>query len=333
MTAAREHGSTLLRVRDHGRGMPNGMRRGTGLSNTAERLAQLYGERPPAGIRKLRRWRLAGDGGLPLPDMIRVLIVDDEPPARRKVRRFLERDAEIGAIAEAGSGAEAIDAIRAFAPDLVFLDVQMPDMDGFAVLAAIPEPHEFHVVFLTAHDHHALRAFEAEALGLSAKAGRSRALRARAGTRQGACGTTPRTRAEARTGAIPQAHPRRKKRPRDLPAGGALGLGGIRPQLRSPARGPSKSTTIRETLENLARQLDPEQFARISRSELVNLDRIKEMQPWFHGERRIVLARRPRIDVDAPVQGLFIPRLGPLVPGALALAAPQGKMRVCELSL
>ena len=96
--------------------------------------------------------------------MIRVLIVDDEPPARRKVRRFLELDAEIGAIGEAGSGVEAIDAIRTFAPDLVFLDVQMPDMDGFTVLRAVPEPHEFHVIFLTAHHHHALRAFEAEAL-------------------------------------------------------------------------------------------------------------------------------------------------------------------------
>ena len=96
--------------------------------------------------------------------MIRVLIADDEPPARRKVRRFLERDADIGAVAEAGTGQEALDAIHSFRPDLLLLDVQMPDMDGFTVLERIPPPRDFHVVFLTAHDHHALRAFEAEAL-------------------------------------------------------------------------------------------------------------------------------------------------------------------------
>src|SRR5580693_8350400 len=96
--------------------------------------------------------------------MIRVLIADDEPPARRKVRRFLQDDPEIGEIEEAASGAEAMAAIQRFAPDLVFLDVQMPDMDGFAALAALPGPRDFHVVFLTAHQQHALRAFEAEAL-------------------------------------------------------------------------------------------------------------------------------------------------------------------------
>jgi CheY-like chemotaxis protein len=72
--------------------------------------------------------------------MIRVLIVDDEPPARRKVRHFLERDQEISEIREAASGKDAIAAIEMFAPDLVFLDVQMPDMDGFAVLSAAPSP-------------------------------------------------------------------------------------------------------------------------------------------------------------------------------------------------
>lgn len=100
--------------------------------------------------------------------MIKVLIVDDEPPARRKVRRFLHRDPEIGEVREAGSGEEAVEALASFAPDLVFLDVQMPGIDGFTALASIaqtqPEPRQFHVIFLTAHAHHALRAFEAEAL-------------------------------------------------------------------------------------------------------------------------------------------------------------------------
>src|SRR5215469_18608080 len=96
--------------------------------------------------------------------MMRVLIADDEPPSRRKVRRFLEGDPDIGEIQEAGSGEQAVAAIRDFAPDLVFLDVQMPGMDGFAALEAVKEPRDFHVVFLTAHEHYALKAFQAEAL-------------------------------------------------------------------------------------------------------------------------------------------------------------------------
>ena len=220
--------------------------------------------------------------------MIRVLIVDDEPPARRKVRRFLERDAEIGAVSEAASGAEAIDAIRAFAPDLVFLDVQMPDMDGFAVLRAVPEPHEFHVVFLTAHDHHALRAFEAEALDYLLKpadperferalerAKEQVALRRERGTKSEPARFLKRILVET------------SGREVFLPVERLDWAESDRNYVRLHAGGEEYS--IRETLENLARQLDPEQFARISRSELVNLDRVKEMHPWFHGERRIVL--------------------------------------------
>jgi two-component system, LytTR family, response regulator len=220
--------------------------------------------------------------------MIRVLIVDDEPPARRKVRRFLELDAEIGAIGEAGTGAEAIDAIRTFAPDLVFLDVQMPDTDGFAVLRAVPEPHEFHVIFLTAHDRHALRAFEAEALDYLLKP------------------ADPERFERALERAKEQVALRRERGPKPEPArflrrllvekgGREIFLPVERLDWAESDRNYVRlhagleEYSIRETLENLARQLDPEQFARISRSELVNLDRVKEMHPWFHGERRIVL--------------------------------------------
>ena len=83
---------------------------------------------------------------------MRVLIVDDEPPARRKVRRFLEEAGPVDAIAEAGAGSEAIEAIRSFRPDLLFLDVQMPDMDGPAVLDALHElDPSLPCVFLTGH--------------------------------------------------------------------------------------------------------------------------------------------------------------------------------------
>ena len=218
---------------------------------------------------------------------MRVLIVDDEPPARRKIRRFLERDKEIEAIAEAGSGAEAIEQVRSFLPDLVFLDVQLTDMEGFQVLEALEEPRDFHVVFLTAHDHHALRAFEAEALDYLLKP------------------VDPERFERALERAKEQMALQRKEKPSEphrylkrilvekngrevfLPVEQLDWAESERNYVRLHKG--EESFTIRGTLESLARQLDPDQFARISRSELVNLDRVKEMQPWFHGERRIVL--------------------------------------------
>jgi two-component system LytT family response regulator len=212
--------------------------------------------------------------------MMRVLIVDDEPPARRKVRRQLE--AAGGAeIREAGSGAEAIQAIAEFAPDLVFLDVQMPDMDGFAVLREVGQPRDFHVVFLTAHDSRALEAFEAEAMDYLLKPvdpDRFDRVLERA-----------RERIAARR---PAKFARRllvETRGREifLPVEQLEWAEADRNYVRLHAG--REIYTLRATLESVARQLDPDQFARISRAEIVNLDFIREMQPWFHGERRIVL--------------------------------------------
>lgn len=220
--------------------------------------------------------------------MIRVLIVDDEPPARRKVRRFLEQDSEIGEIREAGSGEEALAALRSFAPDLVFLDVQMPAMDGFATLRAAPAPRHFHVVFLTAHEHHALEAFAAEALDYLLKpvdpARFERALE-RAKEQIALCRDS--------APSPPPAHFLKRllveTRGREifLPVERLDWAQADRNYLSLYAG--AETYTLRGTLESLARQLDPEQFVRINRSELVNLDRIQELQPWFHGERRIVL--------------------------------------------
>jgi two-component system LytT family response regulator len=220
--------------------------------------------------------------------MIRVLIVDDEPPARRKVRRFLERDPEIGEIREAGSGRDAIAAIRAATPDIVFLDVQMPDDDGFGVLAAVRDA-TFQVIFLTAHVEHAIRAFDAEATDYLRKPVDpdrfERALE----------------RAKARIDRL---------RDRQVPDDSRAFLRRIVVQKNgremflpverldwADAEGNylhlhagAETYTIRQTLESFLRQLDPDVFVQINRSEIVNLDRVKEMQPWFHGERRIVLA-------------------------------------------
>jgi two-component system LytT family response regulator len=220
--------------------------------------------------------------------MIRVLIVDDEPPGRRKVRRFLERDPEIGEIREAGSGDEALTVFREFAPELVFMDVQMPGLDGFATLASAPDPRDFHVIFLTAHEHHALRAFEAEALDYLLKpVDPDRFERALERAKEQI--------ALRRA----QAHPPEPRRFLKRLVVQKNGRESFLPVERLDWAEASRNYvllhtggdtfTIRGTLESLAEQLDPEQFVRINRSELVNLDRVKEMQPWFHGERRIVL--------------------------------------------
>jgi two-component system, LytTR family, response regulator len=218
--------------------------------------------------------------------MIRVLIVDDEPPARRKVRRFLERDSEIGAIVEAASGAEALQAMRKSPPDLVFLDVHLGDMDGFEVITAAPDSSNFHVIFLTAHDHHALRAFQAEALDYLVKpVDPERFERAlERAKEQIALRDRP---APSVLRYLKRILVEKNGREVFLPVERLDWAEADRNYLRLHSGG--DEFTIRGTLESLARQLDPDQFVRISRSELVNLDRVKEMQPWFHGERRILL--------------------------------------------
>jgi len=221
--------------------------------------------------------------------MMRVLIVDDEPPARRKVRRFLESDPEIGEIREAASGEEAIAEMREFAPDLVFLDVQMPGIDGFRALAAIPEPRGFHVIFLTAHEQHALDAFRAEALDYLLKpVDPERFERALERAKEQVALRRQRT--------PPVAEPLRfLKRLLVQKNGREIFVPVERLDWADADRNyvllhvGAETYTIRGTLEGLAQQLDPDQFARINRSQLVNLDRVKEMQPWFHGERRIVM--------------------------------------------
>ena len=220
--------------------------------------------------------------------MIRVLIVDDEPPARRKVRRFLEHDGEVGEIREAGSRREAVEAFDAFTPDLVFLDVQLQDCDGFSILEAIPEPHDFEVVFLTAHRQHALRAFAAEALDFLLKpVDPERFEKALERAKQRLDERRRRAVSEPTTPFTKRLVVQKSGREIFLPVETLDWADADGNYVHLHAGG--AVYTVRMTLEQLVRLLDPDQFARVNRSQVVNLDRIKEMQPWFHGERRIVL--------------------------------------------
>ena len=234
---------------------------------------------------------------------MRVLIVDDEAPARAKVRRYLGEHADVEIVGEAENGSEAVERIAELAPDLVFLDVQMPELDGFAVIEAIGVSEMPHVVFVTAFDEHALRAFEVRALDyllkpftperFSVVMDRVRSLVGKASDEQTA---EINGKLEALMAAMTSGRPRFLRRVlvhHDnkaflIPVERIDRVEADRNYVRLHSGG--KSFTLRGNIGALAERLDPEKFLRINRSEIVRLDAVKELQPWFHGDYRVVMA-------------------------------------------
>lgn len=240
-------------------------------------------------------------------DPIRVLIVDDEPIARLGLRDLLAGDQRIAIAGEAASGRAAVAAIIDDAPDIVLLDVQMPGLDGFAVIEAVradldealPE-----IIFVTAHDEHALRAFDARALDYVLKpldpARLRQALdRAIGRVEQNRATAAARRLLEAAAGARDTLHPSARERGEPVSASlsrVAVSNGGKTTLIRTDeidwiearsyyARlhvGP-RSHLVRESMATLADRLDPARFARVHRSVIVNIDRIAELRP--DGER------------------------------------------------
>ena len=223
---------------------------------------------------------------------ISVLVVDDEPPARRGLRALLARHDDLTVVGEARSGQEAIAAIRTLRPDLVFLDVQMPDGDGFDVVRAIGVEQMPVVVFATAYDAYALRAFEAHALDYLLKPYDRERLeaaldRARAQLRQRARGSDESLRALVE---------KLGERPRwldrlSVSVGSRLRLVDVADidYFEAEANyvrahvGP-RSHLIRTTLTALEGKLDPSRFLRVHRSLIVQTARIAEVEPLFAGE-------------------------------------------------
>ncbi len=230
---------------------------------------------------------------------VRVLIVDDEPPARAKVRRFLAADAGVDVIGEAGSGPEAVDAIQRLRPDLVFLDIQMPGADGFGVLGALDEGAMPQVVFVTAYDAHALRAFEVHAVDYLLKpfdADRFRTALARAKERVRARAPADdleqrirRALADARLPApyLDRVLVRTGDRAVFLRTDEIDWLEAEENYVRVHAG--RESHLVRGTLAGLEERLDPARFIRVHRSHVVNLGSIRELHPWSHGDWMIVL--------------------------------------------
>jgi len=242
---------------------------------------------------------------------IRALIVDDEQLARQRVRLLLGEEPDIEVIDECEDGFEAVDQIQATRPDLVFLDVQMPDMDGFEVLRRVPQALLPVVIFTTAYDQHALRAFEVNALDYLLKPFK------------------------------PARFKESVQRARDLIANkhagvAARGLLAFLGQTPAPAgqltrlavKTPGRVTfveldqiqaieaagkyavvhvgkenhVLRETMSSLESHLPPQRFLRISRSVIVNIDQIRELQPMFNGENLVVLKNGKSYPTTRPIR-------------------------------
>lgn len=234
---------------------------------------------------------------------MRVLIVDDEAPARAKMRRYLAEHPDVEIVGEADDGSTAVERIAELEPDLVFLDVQMPELDGFGVIDTIGVSSMPYVVFVTAFDEHALRAFEVRALDyllkpftperFSAVMDRVRSLFAQSSTTRA---TELNEKLEALMTAVTTNRPRflrrvlvhHENKAYLIPVERIDRVEADRNYVRLHSG--AKSFTLRGNIGALAERLDPEKFLRINRSEIVRLDAVKELQPWFHGDYRVIMA-------------------------------------------
>lgn len=229
---------------------------------------------------------------------IRTLIVDDMLLARKRVRRYLSADPEIEFVGECADGREAIAAIKALAPDLLFLDVQMPELDGFGVLEAVGPAACPAVIFVTAYDQFALRAFDVHALDYLLKPFdrervRKAVERARSQLRQRESGALD-ERLHALLKDLKTESPYLKRLAVKTTGRTIFLLAEELDWIESAGNylklhAGRESHLIRERMSQLEARLDPAKFVRIHRSTLVNIDRIKEMQPLFNGDQLVTL--------------------------------------------
>ncbi len=240
---------------------------------------------------------------------IRVLVVDDEPLARERVRQLLETEPDLELIGECSDGASAVQAIRQQSPDLVFLDVQMPELDGFGVVEEVGREQMPAVIFVTAHDQFALKAFEVHAVDYLLK---------------------PFDKERFKTALRRAMDHVRRRQTGDLSQQLSALLADVRPESKAKYldRLAIKSSgrvvfvkvddidwieaadnyvslhvgqeehLHRETMSTIEAQLSPAKFMRISRSAIVNMDRIKELQPLFHGEYAVILRQGTRLTLS-----------------------------------
>jgi two-component system LytT family response regulator len=229
---------------------------------------------------------------------IRTLVVDDEPLARERIISLLRKEPDVEVLAECANGTEAVAAIRGHRPDLVFLDVQMPGLGGFDALRQLEQEKLPLVIFVTAYDKHALKAFEVHALDYLLKPFKQERFKQTVQrARQALAARQAGDASQNLLALLGQAKPEREYLTR-IPvrvgervvfvktdqieyiesAGNYLVLHTAR-----------ENHVVRETLTALEEKLGPKQFLRINRSTLVRVDQIKEFQPLFKGEHAVLL--------------------------------------------
>jgi two-component system LytT family response regulator len=235
---------------------------------------------------------------------IRALVVDDEPLARESVRRFLRAHPDVQIVGECGDGKSAVTAIRNHSPDLVFLDIQMAEMDGFAVLHNIGVERMPATIFVTAYDQYAVRAFEENVLDYLLKPfGRARFERALARVRERIARPGGRDTVERILRAVESIAGRHTCLNRvPVPENGRIVYVRVEDIEWIEAAGNyarlhvgARCHDVRETLTALEGKLDPNEFVRIHRSTIVNLRHVKEVHPWFHGYHLVVLANGQKL--------------------------------------
>jgi two-component system LytT family response regulator len=231
--------------------------------------------------------------------MIRVLIVDDEPLARDCIRLALKDATDFQVVGEASDGASAVEAIRRLQPELVFLDVQMPGMDGFAVIEEVGPAAMPDVIFVTAYDQHAIRAFEVHALDYmlkpfdddrfreSLRHARARVRESRGHALADQLEALLRDRTREKEARVRRLMIRDRQRIRSVAVKDVDYFVAEGNYIRLHVG--TQSYLVRMTLGRLEQHLDSTQFVRIHRSTIVNLDRVTEIQPWSAGDYVAVL--------------------------------------------
>jgi two-component system LytT family response regulator len=228
---------------------------------------------------------------------IRTLIVDDEPLARTAIRNMLRRHEGVEIVRECDGGAEAIAAIEELSPDIVFLDVQMPEVDGFMVLQALPQQNIPRIVFVTAYDQYAVRAFEVHALDYLLKPFDCERFDAALehAMKHVAQGHEERIWNE-RLGAflrlsrdkfLERVIVRSQGRVLLLPVKEVDWIEAEGNYVNLHGRG--RTYLFREAIGSLEVSLDPRKFRRIHRSSIVNMDSVRELRPRFHGNYDVIL--------------------------------------------
>lgn len=249
-------------------------------------------------------------------DKLSTLIVDDELHARRGLRTLLARDAEIDIIGECANGQQALAELAAHQPDLVLLDIQMPDLNGFEVLAALDLAHVPALIFVTAYDQYALQAFEVSALDYLLKPFTDERFyqalaRAKAQHRQRHAGdlreqlqrllSNYQPAAPATT--MPWLHRFPIKKQGEVHFVPAEEVDWLEADGYCTKLHCGRTThLLRGHLGSFAAQLDPQRFLRASRSTLINLKRIECLKPWFHGKALVRLLDGTELPISRDVR-------------------------------